>query len=141
MIAYQVHLNGKQICIAGADDLGVLNAIVTIGGRLGSKSVRFRPPQSSDDAAEERPRPTLHVGGLTARGVEGAEEHLRWRPDVAVAIGDVVEVRIIEVSPDAADPAEVQRDSKEATERRIYERAKEQYLRLRGKFEPDSSPS
>lgn len=141
VIAYEVHLNGQRLCIAGADDLGVLTAILTIGGKLGSRSVRPPRTQSAEDTGEERPRPTLHVSGLTSRSVEGTDEHLRWQPGVVLAIGDVVELRILEVAPDAADPAEAEIRSRKPPDRRTYERVKQEYLRLREKFEPDGPPS
>jgi hypothetical protein len=43
MIAFEVTLNGNRICIAGGDDLAVLNTIITASGKLGAKTVPARP--------------------------------------------------------------------------------------------------
>jgi hypothetical protein len=43
MIAFEVTLNGKRVCIAGAEDLAVLSTIISASGRLGPKTVPARP--------------------------------------------------------------------------------------------------
>ncbi len=102
MIALRVKLNGKELCVAGAEDLSVLNAIINAVGAIGSKTKKVR------DGA-----PDLHlsVGGLTGRK-SGADYHLRWIEFQELAIGDRIEVELVETSvadaPTAkrkADPA------------------------------------
>src|SRR5688500_6127350 len=34
MIAFEVKVNGRRVCIAGADDLAVLNTIISASGKL-----------------------------------------------------------------------------------------------------------
>ena len=96
MIALKVSLNGKQVCVAGADDLAVLNAIVTTCGKLGSKTVPARP----DDTTGE-----IHysVGGLTARPDPTRDVHMSWKSVAPLKVGDVIEVKIVETDkPDRA---------------------------------------
>jgi hypothetical protein len=72
MIALEVSLNGKRVCLAGADDLAVLSAHVTACGKLGSKTIPARP----DDITGE-----VHysVGGLTARPDPKKDVHMNWK--------------------------------------------------------------
>ena len=46
MIALEVSLNGKRVCIAGAEDLAVLTTSVTAVGKLGRKTVPARPDET-----------------------------------------------------------------------------------------------
>src|SRR6266540_7339471 len=89
MIALEVKLNGKRICIAGADDLSVLSAHVTACGKLGKKTVPARP----DDTTGE-----IHysVGGLTARPDPKKDVHVKWKSIAPLRVGDVIEIRILE---------------------------------------------
>jgi hypothetical protein len=127
MIALRVKLNGTLLCVAGADDLSVLNAIVNAVGNLGI------------DTKKRRDEPTdiyLSVGGLTSR-LEGDDEHLRWAEQQPLAIGDKIEVEVLEINivdePTARKPAE----REDEREKLRYEHAKETYLRLRSKFESE----
>src|ERR1039458_9053336 len=96
MIALEVTLNGKRICVAGAEDLAVLTTSVSAVGRLGKKTV----PARSDKTGGE-----IHysVGGLTARPDPERDVHLRWKSVAPLRVGDVIQVRILET--DKADPA------------------------------------
>lgn len=89
MIAFEVKLNGKRVCIAGADDLGVLTTDVTAVGKLGQKTVPARP----DDTTGE-----IHysIGGLTSRPDPDKDVHVRWKSVAPLKVGDVIEVRILE---------------------------------------------
>jgi hypothetical protein len=79
MIAFEVSLNGKRVCLAGIGDDGVLGASVTA----------ILPP-------EEVPTPIwFNVGGLAN------DEHVTWvesssHPRKALEVGDLVQIRIIE---------------------------------------------
>jgi hypothetical protein len=88
MIALAVYLNGKKLTVAGAEDLGVLSAILSAGGTLGKTTVPYRK--------NNRRRVSVHlsVGGLTRRP-NGQDEHLRWIRVKPVRIGDMISVRII----------------------------------------------
>jgi hypothetical protein len=90
MIALEVTLNGKRICVAGTEDLSVLNAIVTASGRLGKKTVTVRPNETYDIH--------YHVGGLTSRSDPTKDVHLRWQKFRALKIGDVIQIRVLETA-------------------------------------------
>ena len=89
MIAFEVSLNGKRVCTAGADDLGVLSAIVSACGKLGKKSVPHRPDETTGDVY-------FSVGGLTSRSDAKKDVHMKWKSVAPLAIGDVVQVRVVE---------------------------------------------
>jgi hypothetical protein len=88
MIAFEVSLNGKRVCIAGAEDLGVLNAIVSACGRLGKKTAPARPDETHDIF--------YSVGGLTSRRDPKKNVHLDWKSIAPLRVGDTVQVRVIE---------------------------------------------
>jgi len=126
MIGLEVHLNERRLCTAGADDLAVLSAILTVGGALGSKTVRNR---------RDAPTPTLHIGGMTGSGGAGSDLHLRWCRDATVSVGDVVSLRLVDIEPVEADAPAPDTAPSEDSERRTFERVKAQYFALRDKYE------
>ncbi len=87
MIAFEIFVNGEQVCTAGAEDLGVLNAIVNAVGPLGRDAAGMKKKELADLF--------LSVGGLTSRGDTG-NEHLRWTEHKTLAVGDRVEIRIVD---------------------------------------------
>jgi hypothetical protein len=89
MIAFEVSLNGKRICTAGADDLGVLSTIISACGKLGKKTVEYRPDETYGE---------IHysVGGLTSRSNSKKNIHLKWKSVAPLTIGDVVHVKVVE---------------------------------------------
>ena len=89
MIAFEVTLNGKRVCVAGAEDLSVLSTIVHAGGKLGRKTVSPRPNDVTRYVE-------YSVGGLTSRRDSRKDVHLRWKSLAPLKIGDVIEVRILE---------------------------------------------
>src|SRR6478752_5568900 len=93
MIAFEVILNGKRICTAGAEDLYVLTADMTAAGKLGKKTVYEGLP---DDTL---PEVQLHysVGGLTRRRNPEKDVHLTWKSVRRLRVGDSLEVRVVEV--------------------------------------------
>ena len=74
MTAFEVHLNGKKLCIAGIGDDGVVAAIVSYVVRSSRK----------EDLS-------LSVGGL----VSPTEEHVDWRK-VELRVGDEVLLKIVD---------------------------------------------
>src|SRR5437867_3068660 len=89
MIALEIKLNGKLVCIAGADDLAVLSAHVTACGTLGKKTVPARPDETSRE---------IHysVGGLTGRSDPKKDVQVSWQSITPLRVGDIIEVRILE---------------------------------------------
>jgi hypothetical protein len=73
MLAFQVRLNGKRICLAGIGDDGVLSTAITY--------VPFR----------QRRETRLYVGGL----VLPQNEHVRWK-QVSLRVGDEVRLKVVE---------------------------------------------
>ena len=95
MLAFEVTLNGKRVCIAGAEDLAVLSTIISASGRLGPKTVPARPDDTSSSIY-------YSVGGLTGRKDPKKDVHLRWQSIVDLAVGDILQIRILET--DLVDP-------------------------------------
>jgi len=95
MIALEVNLNGKCVCIAGAEDLVVLATNISAVGKLGEKTAPARPDEAID----------IHysVVGLTGRKDPETDLHLRWKSVAPLSVGDVIQVRIFETNK--ADPA------------------------------------
>jgi len=89
MIAFQVTLNGKRVCVAGAEDLSVLTTVVTAAGKLGKRTVPPRPGDVTHD---------IHysVGGLTSRPDPATDVHVNWKSIFPLKVGDVIQVRIVE---------------------------------------------
>ena len=117
MIAFEVLLNGKRICIAGAEDLCVLTADMTATGKLGKKTVY---EELLDDAV---PEVQLHysVSGLTRRRDPDRDVHLSWKSVRRLRVGDSLQVRVVEVRK--ADRPKSQVSAKEAR-RRLGKRKK-----------------
>jgi len=92
MIAFEVSLNGKRICIAGAEDLSVLSAHVSAAGKLGDKTASAR----QDGEGDTEPEIFYSVGGLTGRADPAKDIHLRWKSVTPLKVGDVVEIKVLE---------------------------------------------
>ena len=73
MLAYEIHRNGKRLCVTGLNGDCVLSTIVTHVEGPGGR------------------RLNLHVGGL----ITAAEEHVIWR-NTRLKLGDEVKLRIVE---------------------------------------------
>src|SRR5262245_46394729 len=113
MLAFEVSVNGKTVCIAGFDDYGVLSAILTW--------VRRRPDVEFQPGSEEL---EFTVGGLIS-GSTNSEENLDWLKQ-ELRVGDDVRIRVIE-SDRADEPAKRRRDDpkrREQRQRAYYEQMK-----------------
>lgn len=130
MIAVEVSLNGEKLTVAGSDELAVLSTIVNASGKLGPKSHGTKFEDSDYNLS-------MRVGGLTSRGDGQEDEHPVWVERTQLSIGDVVTVKLIEVSDsDAAVSAtSAGGNVDEMNERRMYEMAKETYFDLKDKYE------
>src|SRR5262245_35766580 len=127
MIAMEVIKNGKKLCVAGAQDLGVLAASFSAGGPLGRDSWDFT-------GGMPKPQMRLHVGGITSRKGE-ADTHLDWIGQMDLKIGDVVTLKFIDV--DKADSPVESRDPRAASTpggREHFDALKQQYLNSLKKF-------
>lgn len=84
MIAFEVFVNGKKLCVAGVGDEGVLTSVLTFVRR-----------SHSQPAAEESPgRIDLHVGGLVSYP-DHSSQHVDWL-NQDVAVGDEITIRVVE---------------------------------------------
>lgn len=74
MRAFEVHLNGKKLCLAGIGDDGVLDASANwVGSKRGSDLF-------------------LQVGGL----ISSTKEHVSWVRQRRLHVGDKITVRIVQ---------------------------------------------
>lgn len=130
MLAFEVVLNGQRIAIAGAEDLNVLNGMVTAVGKLGSKASGTKAHPKGYDLH-------LSVGGLTGRRGGIPDEHVRWEEMKKLKVGDEVLIRVRRAT--VADPPkkamEADRMNIERNERQEFKWAKSRYLKLRRKYE------
>jgi hypothetical protein len=129
MIAFRIHHNDVPLCVAGAPDLAVLNAIISALGALGPETVNRRGKNGG------APDIYLSVGGLTSRRHE-ADEHLCWLEHTRLAVGDSITITLLESDETAAPVKRKESDPRDREEeRRQYQRARQTYLRLKDKYE------
>ena len=123
MLAYEIKLNGKKKVLAGIEDWDVLHAIIS--------ARRGRDEESGDDIE-------LSVGALAQPKIDHQYEHVRWGR-WRLSVEDELTIHLVEVSQ--ADPPkkryrsdrEVQEDP--FTQEEIDQMEREDYLRLKKKFE------
>jgi len=130
MLAMEVIKNGKRLCVAGAQDLGVLAASFSAGGALGRDAWDFTGQMA-------KPQMRLHVGGITSRK-GGPDRHLDWIGQMELKVGDVVTLKFVEV--DVADSPVESQDPRAPTSggREHFDALKQQYLSSLKKFRSKS---
>ena len=132
MIALKTKLNGKTLCIAGAEDLCVLNSIVNAVGKLGSNSY---PKRNSNEPADLY----LSVGGLTARS-DMDDQHVRWVENHELFVGDEVIITVVDAQKSDIPISRFSaRSTIENHERNRFEEARRTYFELRDKYETESN--
>ncbi len=110
MIGLAVYLNGKRLTVAGAEDLGVLDAIVNAVGQLGNSTALIGKRITQDL--------WLSVGGLTRRTKGAQDEHVRWIRMKRLRVGDKVTVQVVRTEqPDKHVGATVAESRHKARER------------------------
>ena len=129
MFALRVTINKRKPVVAGAEDLSVLSAALSLTGRLGSATAETGP---------SKPYMHVHLGGLTARSGNMADEHLRWLPHTKLKLGDRVLIEIIETDKVGRVVDRSKARGKSNDERHFYRELKKQYLKLKKKYEPES---
>ena len=107
MIAFEVYLNGKQICTAGISELGVLSANVCWVKR-NEKASRGKNPRLAKEELK------LDVVGL----VTPTDEYVRWHDQRPVQIGDEIRIKIVKVDKVDKPSIRKQSDPVEDEERR-----------------------
>ena len=118
MIAFEVNINGKRICIAGIADFGVLSAIL---------SWARRRPENSRDGKSIEEELTFEVGGLDSTDA-AVSEYLKWLA-TPLQVGDIVSISVIECDQ-AETPSERRREDPDAAakvKKRYYEQLKREY--------------
>jgi hypothetical protein len=129
MIVFEVHMNGRRLCRAGARDLAVLTAIVTAAGKLGPQSHGTR-------AGVTNPYIDLRVGGMTGRssdlGKASKDTHLDWMHK-RLEIGDEVCVRLIDST--VVDRPESRSVESISPAKKQFDWAKAHYFANRSKYE------
>ena len=129
MYAFKVRINNQKPVIGGADDLGVLSAIITGTGKLGANSCPSRDDETQDF--------TFRLGGLTSRPNGTSDEHLVWLTHDELKPGDTITVEIIEA--DHADPvvSGEEAQQRQDDEREYFEHCKRAYFEMRSKYETE----
>ncbi len=111
MIAFEIHLNDQKLCRAGVGDSGVLSAIVTWAAATMSTGTMNRSL-------------FVNVGGL----VNPEGKHVSWINQRPLAVGDKIQVNIVEADsldePQARDRADDER-LLQARESQVRRMAKE----------------
>ena len=90
MIAFEVSLNTRKVCVAGVGDLGVLSTILSWVRREGRNTETGDPGKTEEEL-------TLNVSGLRS----SKSEHVRWAEN-ELKVGDEVCVRIVDL--ESVDP-------------------------------------
>jgi len=127
MYALKVRINDEAPIIAGADDLGVLNATVSCVGTLGSSSRPIRENEPADLF--------ITVGGLTSRASDVPDEHLNWVSQKPLRIGDLISVEVLDAPSADAPISGKEAEKRKHDEREYFEHCKKVYLSLCEKYE------
>lgn len=128
MLAFELFVDDERICLAGMEDWAVMSVIVSaVRARKGGE----RPREAKLD---------VHVGGLSEDDSDGVAHHARWAR-IDLATGSRVSVNVVETDhPDP--PARRYRSDREVhespfTDDEIEAMEREEWLRLKAKFEPE----
>ena len=127
MLAFELFVDDRRICLAGMEDWAVMSVILT--------GVRRRQDDPDDSG-----RLDVSAGGLSETGADGADYHQRWEK-VDLAVGSKVVINLVET--DRVDPPvrryRSDRKVQESpfTDEEIEAMEREDYERLKAKFDPE----
>jgi hypothetical protein len=130
MLAFELFVDDERICLAGMEDWAVMSVILSA----------VRSGQRPDGQPREG-KLDVHVGGLSEDDPDGVAHHARWAR-IDLATGSRVSVNVVETDhPDP--PARRYRSDREIhespfTDEEIEEMEREEWLRLKAKFEPQA---
>ena len=82
MICFEILKNGKRMCLAGGEDLSMLNSTVTWAQR----------PSKQEGGTEET------ILNLSAIGTTNELQSHRWLGEELIAVGDEITIRVVESS-------------------------------------------
>lgn len=128
--ALKITINQEPAVIAGADNLDVLNAMLTCKGQLG-------------DGLDAGRFISVVLGGLTLATLDAPGQHLRWIEERPLRLGDVVKFEMAEdvpVHPVAGNDARSAENAQHMADlhaRHIFENCKQTYFALRDKYEAE----
>ena len=127
MLAFELFVDDRRICLAGMEDWAVMSVILS--------GVRHRDQDPHDGG-----RLDVSVGGLSESDAEGASYHARWER-VDLQVGSRVVINLVEAD-DVDAPVRRYRSDREGrepafSEEEIEEMERNEYARLKTKFEPD----
>jgi len=131
MIVFDVIKYGRKLATTGGEDLSVLNVIVNAVGKLGPKS------QGTVDEKNDYEL-FLNTGGLTSRGPNAIDEHLRWSEHLMLDIGDEICIRILDSDSADAPTRSFPSRSSDVTKKE-FEWARRRYFELRAQYENEES--
>jgi hypothetical protein len=117
MLAVKVSVNGEEVCTAGIDGPGLVNALLTLSQRESQATDKTLP----DIEAK------LHVGGVR-RDAESGHDHLTWY-DTPISIEDLITVQVVDVAHVDEPTGSTSEGLKEVEKREkaYYERLKTKY--------------
>jgi len=127
MLALELFVDDRRICLAGMEDWAVMSVILS--------GVRHR-----DRDPEDSGRLDVAASGLSETDADGASYHARWER-VDLQVGSKVVINVVEA--DEVDPPirryRSDREGREPafTDEEIEQIEREDYARLKAKFEPD----
>ena len=128
MLAFELFVDDERICLAGMEDWAVMSVILS--------AVRPRADREPPRHGELE----VTAGGLSEDDSNGVAHHARWAR-VKLAVGSKVTVNVVETDqPDP--PTRRYRSDHEVretpfTDEEIEQMEREEWLRLKEKFEPD----
>jgi hypothetical protein len=127
MLAFDIYIGEERLCLAGVDDWSLLSAHVTAQ----------RGDSSSEDSVESL---ELSMGGMTQPDAENVYHHVRWGRVTELKVGTKITIHVVETDTPER-PIRRYRSDHEVqeqafTEEEIEELERQDWLRLKAKFEP-----
>jgi len=127
MLAFDIYIGEERLCLAGVDDWSLLSAHVTAQ----------RGDSSNDGAAESL---ELYMGGMTQSDAENVSHHVRWGTVTELGVGTKITIHVIETDtperPIRRYRSDYEVQEQGFTEEEIEEMERQEWLRLKAKFEP-----
>ena len=128
MLAFDICVGEDRVCLAGVEDWSLLSAHLTA---------------QRSDLGEVIESLELYMGGMTKPDATGKSHHVRWGRLVHLEVGNKITIHVVDA--DVTDlPIRRYRSDHEVqesafTDEEIEQMEREDWLRLKAKFEPDSS--
>jgi len=120
--AFEVHINGRKVCLAGVGKYGVLTTTLTYV--LNEPDLPVAPENLANQG-----KALLHVGGLVE------DVHCNWlEENVSVSIGDEVTIKVIETSK-VDDPVEQHQSAFPVNPEQVRRARFEHYMAYKREFE------